>query len=220
MAGRRACPVSCGPRLVAYPGLALASSRRRHFASHRPATAAWPPMRSALVAAMGTSPLLLSRPKALVFLGVRSLGRAQPPLDLGLELRRTLLHALVAHRLVLGGVRLDLRPVERDMAELHKSRLFSRAPLQLARTVESALKCRLRKSETVRKSGGSSPNARGSRPVRAPPWRSGATSRRRCNSRTATAPSSSPGQTAAARARSHTRLRSHQGREARAQAPK
>ena len=69
---------------------------------------------AALVAAEGS-----------VFLGVRSLGCAQPPLDLGLELRRTLLHALVAHRLVLGGVRLDLRPVERDMAELHKSRLFA-----------------------------------------------------------------------------------------------
>ena len=69
---------------------------------------------AALVAAEGS-----------VFLGVRSLGCAQPPIDLGLELRRTLLHALVAHRLVLGGVRLDLRPVERDMAELHKSRLFA-----------------------------------------------------------------------------------------------
>src|SRR5271155_2449901 len=69
---------------------------------------------AALVAAEGS-----------VFPGVRSLGCAQPPIDLGLELRRTLLHALVAHRLVLGGVRLDLRPVERDMAELHKSRLFA-----------------------------------------------------------------------------------------------
>ena len=83
-------------------------------------------------------------------LGVRSLGCAQPPLDLGLELRCTLLHALVAHRLVLGGVRLDLRPVERDMAELHKSRLFAQLENLPERSPASAFKCRLRKSETVR----------------------------------------------------------------------
>ena len=67
----------------------------------------------------------LVAPEGLVLLGVHSLGGAQPFRYLGLELRRTLLHALVAHRLVLGGVRLDLRPVERDMAELHKPRLFA-----------------------------------------------------------------------------------------------
>ena len=65
----------------------------------------------------------LIRAEGLVVLGVRSLGGAQPSLNLGLALRRPLAHALVAHRLVLGGVRLDLRSVERDMAELHQSRL-------------------------------------------------------------------------------------------------
>src|ERR1700684_3502493 len=43
--------------------------------------------------------------EGLVFLGVRSLGRAQPSRNLGLKLRRPLCPALVAHRLVLGGVR-------------------------------------------------------------------------------------------------------------------
>jgi len=63
--------------------------------------------------------------ESLVFLGVRRLGGAQPFRRLGLELSRPLGHALVAHRLVLGGVRLDLRAVERDMAELHQSRLLA-----------------------------------------------------------------------------------------------
>ena len=43
--------------------------------------------------------------------------------------------------------------------------------------------------------------------------------RRHCNRRTATAPSSSAGTNSSCRARSHTRLRSHQGRDARAPAP-
>ena len=68
----------------------------------------------------------LIRAEGFVFLGVRRLGGAQPPLNLGLELRRPLLHAIVAHRLVLGGVRLDLRAVERDMAELDQPRLLAK----------------------------------------------------------------------------------------------
>ena len=55
----------------------------------------------------------------LVLLGVRRLGRAEPLGDLGFQLRRTLFHALVAHRLVLRRVGFDLGAVERDMAELH-----------------------------------------------------------------------------------------------------
>jgi len=64
--------------------------------------------------------------EGLVLLGVRSLGRAQPARDLGFKLSRALGHAFVAHRLVLGGVRLDLRPVERDMAKLHQPRLLAK----------------------------------------------------------------------------------------------
>ena len=80
--------------------------------------------------------------EGLVFLGVRSLGGAQPSLHLGLELRRTLLHALVAHRLVLGGVRLDLRPVERDMTELRQPRLLAQLqnlPEQAGERLQMAL---------------------------------------------------------------------------------
>ena len=44
----------------------------------------------------------------------------------GLELRRPLGHALVAHRLVFGGVRLDLRAVERHMAS------FANPPVRIA----------------------------------------------------------------------------------------
>src|SRR5208337_535294 len=93
--------------------------------------------------------------KRLVLLGVRSLSRAQPSLNLGLELRRTLFHALVAHHLVLGGVRLDLRPVERDMAELRQPRLFAQ-PQNLREQAGERLQVTLAE-ETVRKSGGSSP---------------------------------------------------------------
>ena len=65
-------------------------------------------------------------------------------------------HALIAHRLVLGGVRLDLRPVERHMAELRQPRPLAQLE-NLPNRPASAFKWRLRKSETVRKSGGSSP---------------------------------------------------------------
>ena len=123
-------PVSCGLRLVASPRLSLRfdlgfGGRFRlglQFGLRRPDLLGAPllvgdPLRhllAGLVAAV-----------QLVLLGVRRLGGAQPPADLGLQLRRALLHALVAHRLVLGGVRLDLRPVERDMAELHEPGLLA-----------------------------------------------------------------------------------------------
>ena len=64
--------------------------------------------------------------EGLVLLDVSSLGRAQPARDLGFKLSRALGHAFVAHRLVLGGVRLDLRPVERDMAKLHQPCLLAK----------------------------------------------------------------------------------------------
>ena len=189
--GRRACPVSCGPRLVAAP---------------RPALWPWPPrpLRSASNSAfaarifstrfflsathLGSSSPLLSRPKAL------SPRRPQPRLRSATArprppARRTLLHALVAHRLVLGGVRLDLRPVERDMAELHKSRLF--AQLENLPDIRKRLQVPLAEVGDGANRGSSPTMLRKSTRSRAA-LRSGATSRRRCNSRTATAPSSSP----------------------------
>ena len=114
---RRSSASACALALAAAAAFASASNSAfaaRIFSARFSVGDPFGQLRAALVAAEGS-----------VFLGVRSLGCAQPPLDLGLELRRTLLHPLVAHRLVLGGVRLDLRPVERDMAELHKSRLFA-----------------------------------------------------------------------------------------------
>src|SRR4051812_49269171 len=47
----------------------------------------------------------------LVIVGIRGLGRAQPVVDFSLQLGLACLHALIAQRLVLGGVRLDLGAV-------------------------------------------------------------------------------------------------------------
>ena len=60
----------------------------------------------------------------LVLLRIGRLGSSKPAVDLGLEFSLTFLHALIAHRLVLGRVRLDLRTIERHMSELHQPRLF------------------------------------------------------------------------------------------------
>ena len=60
----------------------------------------------------------LVAPEGGVFAGVRRRRGVHPGVDLGFQFRRALAHPLVAHRFVLGGVGLDLRPVERDMAEL------------------------------------------------------------------------------------------------------
>ena len=104
-------------------------------------------LRAALVGAVGAC-----------LRGVRSIGCAQPPnLDLGFQLRGALLHALVAHRLVLRGVGFDLGTVEGDMAELRRGRP-SRTDAGLAKTAPpSAFRCRRRNAETVRKSGASKP---------------------------------------------------------------
>src|SRR5271165_782051 len=53
-----------------------------------------------------------------VFFRIRSRRGVHQARDLGFQFLRPLAHPLVAHRLVLGGVGLDLRPVQRDMAEL------------------------------------------------------------------------------------------------------
>ena len=57
----------------------------------------------------------------LVLLLIGRLRRLEPALDLGLELRFPLLHALVAHRLVPGRVGLDLGAVQRHVPQLHQS---------------------------------------------------------------------------------------------------
>ncbi|ESW76192.1 hypothetical protein X772_32340 [Mesorhizobium sp. LSJC280B00] len=62
----------------------------------------------------------------LVLLPIGRLRGFEPAVDLGLELRFPLLHALVAHRLVLGRVGLDLGAVERHVPELHQSRLLGK----------------------------------------------------------------------------------------------
>ena len=48
----------------------------------------------------------------------------KPAIHFGAKLRLPRLHAFVAHRLVLGGVRLDLRAVERDMSQLRQTGFF------------------------------------------------------------------------------------------------
>jgi hypothetical protein len=65
---------------------------------------------------------LVAAPAAveLVLLRIGGLGGRQPAVDLRLQLRLALLHARIAHRLVLGGIGLDLRAVERDVPELHQ----------------------------------------------------------------------------------------------------
>src|SRR6202042_545622 len=54
----------------------------------------------------------------LVLLRVGCFRSFKPAIHFGAKLRLTRLHAFVAHRLVFGGVRLDLRAVEGDMPEL------------------------------------------------------------------------------------------------------
>src|SRR5665648_93042 len=56
--------------------------------------------------------------ESLVLFGIRSLGSRQHASHLGLQFRLAFLHALIAHRFVFRGVRLDLRAIQRDMAEL------------------------------------------------------------------------------------------------------
>src|SRR5262249_47967855 len=63
---------------------------------------------------------LIAAPVAveLVLLPIGRLRGFEPAVDLGLQFRFPLLHALVAHRLVLGRVGLDLGAVERHVPEL------------------------------------------------------------------------------------------------------
>src|SRR5271165_3816503 len=67
----------------------------------------------------GISSPLLSRPKAASSFASCSRRGVHP--GFGFQFLRPLGHPLVAHRLVLGGVGLDLRPVQRDMPELDQT---------------------------------------------------------------------------------------------------
>src|SRR5215218_2864117 len=63
-------------------------------------------------------------PKQPILFPVGRLGRLQPTVDLRRKLRLPLLHALIAHRLVFGGVRLHLGAVECHVPEPHQPRPF------------------------------------------------------------------------------------------------
>jgi hypothetical protein len=57
----------------------------------------------------------------LAILGrIRLIGAGQPRRDLGRERRLGRLHPAVAHRLVAGGIGLQLGPVHSDVPELHQ----------------------------------------------------------------------------------------------------
>lgn len=60
-----------------------------------------------------------------VVLGIRRFCVLQPLAHLGGQFRLRLLHPLVAHRLVLRSVGLDLRPVQRDMPQLYQTGLLA-----------------------------------------------------------------------------------------------
>ena len=61
----------------------------------------------------------------LVLRGVGRFCGTQPVDDLRFQLGGAFLHALVAHRLMLGGVRLNLRAVERHMPEFNEPGLLA-----------------------------------------------------------------------------------------------
>jgi len=84
----------------------------------------------------------LVAPEGGVFARVRLRRGVHPGGDLGFQFLRALAHPLVAHRFVLGGVGLDLCPVERDMAELDQ-------PGPLAKTQDLAEKRRQRVQMTL-----------------------------------------------------------------------
>ena len=60
-----------------------------------------------------------------VLLLVGLLGAGEQLVDLARQLGFRLQHALEAHRLVLARVRLELRAVERDVAQLHQAGLLA-----------------------------------------------------------------------------------------------
>src|SRR5712664_2976005 len=73
--------------------------------------------------------------ESLVLLGIRSLRRRQHASDLGFQFRLTFLHALITHRFVFRRIRLDLRAIQRHMAEFDQpGRLAQLQNLQEQRT--------------------------------------------------------------------------------------
>ena len=139
------------------------------------------------------SPRRSCRAQGGVLAGVRRRRGVHPGGDLGFQLLSPLAHPLVAHRLVLRGVGLDLRPIKRDMAELdsparsHRRNTWPKAPTTRSMTL-AELRDRARNP-------GVKPND--AHEIDAFPAGLGdpATNRPRCNSRRAKAPSSSPDRT-------------------------
>src|SRR5580693_5645193 len=121
--------VSSDGGAAAFPGFLRPSALRRSSASARALALA-----SARAFASASNSALAARIiSARFFLSATQSGSSSPPLSppkafsssasaASATLSRALGHALVAHRLVLGGVRLDLRAVKPDMTELHQSR--------------------------------------------------------------------------------------------------
>ena len=92
----------------------------------------------------------------LVLLRIGRLRRLEPAVDLVLQFGLPLVHALVAHRLVLGRIRLDLGAVERDMPEPHQPGFLGELQHLHEQRAASAVRCRRRNSfEMVRKPGAS-----------------------------------------------------------------
>jgi len=142
--------------------------------------------------------------EGLVLFGVRSLRRRQHPSHLGFQFRLAFLHAFITHRFVFRGVRLDLRAIQRDMAEFDQS--CRRAQLQNLQE-QRAERLQMPLAEVadrpeVRWIERHNHHKNHSAPGR--PSQSAATNTAHSHSHAAEAQPSSAGQTAAARARSHS----------------
>ena len=101
----------------------------------------------------GISSPVLSRPYSLSSCRVRRLGRVEPLGDLGFQFRGAVLHALVAHRLVLRRVGFDLGAVERHMPELHQAGRLAQMqdlPEQSAKRLQVTL-AEIRNSAEIRR---------------------------------------------------------------------
>ena len=109
-----------GPRRISSSAAALASASSSALACAdllEPLLFVGHPIRH-LVAALAAVELVLLR--------IGGFGRFQPAVDLRLKLGFPLPHVRIAHGLMLGGVRLDLGAVERDMPELHQAGLLGK----------------------------------------------------------------------------------------------
>src|SRR5271166_6735610 len=143
--------------------------------------------------------------ESFVLLCVRRFGGGQPAVHLGLKLRLALFHAPIAHGLVLGGVGLDLGPIQRNMAELRK-------PRHLRKLQHLQKQARQRLQMALAELADGPEVRRIERPDRGRPSRSGAKNKARWHKRAARAPSSSRDRKAAGPARLNNLPRSQRGR--------